>query len=147
MTSIVSITILSGGFVAGLKAGRIFNTFPMMGEHWVPPGVMALEPAWRNFLDNPVTVQLDHRILATMTSLVVVAFWIGIRSWGLTRRASMAANWLLAALFVQVTLGVFTLLYGVPIVLAAGHQAVAMLLFTAALNLTHCLRDTAQVNQ
>ncbi len=92
-------------------------------------------------------MQLNHRILATTTFLVVVAFWIGIRGWGLTRRASTAANWLLAALFVQVTLGVFTLLYGVPIILAAGHQAVAMLLFTAALNLTHCLRDTAQVNQ
>ncbi len=147
MTSIVSITVISGGFVAGLKAGKIFNTFPMMGEHWVPPGVMALEPAWRNFFDNPVTVQLDHRILATTTFLVVVALWIGIRGWGLTRRAATAVNWLLAALFVQVALGVFTLLYGAPIVLAAGHQAVAMLLFTAALNLTHCLRDTAHANQ
>ena len=146
MTSIVSITVISGGFVSGLKAGRIFNTFPLMGDHWVPPGVMALEPAWRNFLDNPVTVQLDHRILATTTFLVVVAFWIGIRGWDATSRVATAVNWLLATLFVQVALGIFTLLYGVPIVLAAAHQAVAMLLFTAALNLTHCLSDTAQPN-
>ena len=147
MTSIVSITVISGGFVAGLKAGRIFNTFPMMGEHWIPPGVMALDPAWRNFFDNPVTVQLDHRILAATTFFVVVAFWIGIRNWGLTRRAATAANWLLAALFVQVTLGIFPFLHAVPSVLAASHQAVAMLLFTAALNLTHCLRDRAQPDQ
>jgi len=144
VTSIVSITVISGGFVAGLKAGKIFNTFPMMGDYWIPPGVMALEPAWRNFFDNPVTVQLDHRILATATFLVVVAFWFGIRRWNLTRRGAAAVDWLLAAAFAQVSLGILTLLYVAPTALAAIHQAVAILLFTAALNLTHCLRDTVR---
>ncbi len=74
VTALVSVTVISGGFVAGLKAGKIFNTFPMMGDYWVPPGVMALEPAWRNFFDNPATVQLDHRMLAITTFFVVIAF-------------------------------------------------------------------------
>ena len=142
VTSLVSITIVSGGFVAGLKAGKIFNTFPMMGDDWIPPGVMALEPAWRNFFDNPATVQLDHRILAMTTFFVVVTFWALIRRIDLSARAATAVHGLLAALFVQIALGILTLLYFVPTLLAATHQAVAMLLFTAALYLTHCLRDS-----
>jgi cytochrome c oxidase assembly protein subunit 15 len=141
VTSLVSITVITGGFVAGLKAGKIFNTFPMMGDYWVPPGVMALEPAWRNFFDNPATVQLDHRIFAITTFFVVIAFWALIRKTGLTARAMTAAHWLLAVLISQVSLGILTLLYVVPTALAATHQAVAILLFTAALYLAHCLRD------
>ncbi len=141
VTSLVSITIVSGGFVAGLKAGKIFNTFPMMGDYWIPPGVMALEPAWRNFFDNPATVQFDHRILAIATFFVVVTFWALIRRIDLSARAATAVHGLLAALLVQVSLGILTLLYFVPTALAATHQAVAMLLFTAALYLAHCLRD------
>ena len=141
ITSLISITVISGGFVAGLKAGKIFNTFPMMGEYWVPPDVMTLEPVWRNFFDNPATVQLDHRILAITTFFVVLAFWAGLRRMDLGKRASRAANWLLAILIVQVSLGILTLLYVVPTALAAAHQGVAMLLFTAALCLVHSLRD------
>ncbi len=141
LTSLVSITIVSGGFVAGLKAGKIFNTFPMMGDYWIPPGVMALEPAWRNLFDNPATVQFDHRILAIATFFVVVTFWTRIRKVDLPARAATAVHGLLAALLVQVSLGILTLLYFVPTALAATHQAVAMLLFTAALYLAHCLRD------
>jgi cytochrome c oxidase assembly protein subunit 15 len=141
VTSLVSITVISGGFVAGLKAGKIYNTFPMMGDYWIPPGVMALEPAWRNFFDNMATVQLDHRILAITTFFVVIAFWALIRKTELTARAMNAAHWLLAVLVVQISLGILTLLYVVPTALAATHQAVAILLFTAALYLAHCLRD------
>jgi len=141
--SLVSVTVISGGFVAGLKAGKIFNTFPMMGDYWIPPGVMALEPAWRNFFDNPAMVQFDHRVLAITTFFVVIGFWTLIRNSELTVRATIAVNWLLGAAFLQVSLGIFTLLYVVPTALAAAHQAVAMLLFTAALYLAHSLRDGA----
>ncbi len=143
VTSLVSVTVISGGFVAGLKAGKIFNSFPMMGDYWIPPGVMALEPAWRNFFDNPAMVQLDHRILAITTFFVVIAFWVRIRTTELRSRAMTAVHWLLAVLIAQVSLGILTLLYVVPTALAATHQAVAMLLFTAALYLAHSLRDAA----
>lgn len=141
LTVLISITIISGGFVAGLKAGKIFNTFPMMGDYWIPPGVMALEPMWKNFFDNPALVQLDHRLLALTTFFVVVAFWLGIRRTPLDSRASSAVKWLLLALFTQVSLGILTLLAHVPIALAASHQAAAMLLITAALYVVHSLRS------
>ena len=142
VTTLVSVTVISGGFVAGLKAGKIFNTFPMMGDYWIPPGVMALDPPWRNFFDNPATVQLDHRILAIATFLVIVAFWAGMRRFNLTRRVILATNGLLATAILQVSLGILTLLYVVPTSLAAMHQGVAMLLFTAALYLVHSLRNS-----
>ena len=141
VTALISITIVSGGFVAGLKAGKIFNTFPMMGDYWVPPGVMALEPAWRNFFDNPATVQLDHRLLAITTFLVVLGFCLGLRRTRPGRRARLGGSLLIAALLAQVSLGVLTLVLHVPITFAASHQAVGMLLFTAALYLSHALRD------
>ena len=139
---LLSVTIISGGFVAGLKAGKIYNTFPMMGDYWVPPGLMALEPIWRNFFDNMTTVQFDHRLLAITTFALVVAYWFGARSVDLPTRARPAANALLHTAIVQVVLGVATLLFAVPVVLGAAHQGVAMILFTIALYLVHALRRT-----
>ena len=139
---VLSVTIISGGFVAGLKAGKIYNTFPMMGDYWVPPGLMALEPIWRNFFDNMTTVQFDHRLLAITTFALVVAYWFGARSVDLPTRARPAANALLHTAIVQVVLGVATLLFAVPVVLGAAHQGVAMILFTIALYLVHALRRT-----
>ena len=137
---LVSVTIVSGGFVAGLKAGKIYNTFPMMGDYWVPPGLMALEPFWRNFFDNMVTAQFDHRLLAITTFVLIVAYWFGTRSADLPARARPAANALLHTVIVQVALGIATLLFAVPVILGAAHQGVAMLLFTVALYLVHALR-------
>lgn len=140
LTALITTTIISGGFVAGLKAGKVFNTFPLMGDHWVPPGLFALDPWWSNFFDNIATVQFDHRILAITTFLLIVGFWVGIRRTSLPVRLGKAVNALLHTAILQVVLGISTLLLVVPIVLAATHQAVAMLLFTVALYLCHGLR-------
>ena len=140
LISLISVTIVSGGFVAGLKAGKIFNTFPMMGDYWMPPGVMAVDPWWTNFFDNPALVQFDHRVLAISTFLACIAFWIGIRRHVLAGRASTALAALLVAVTLQVALGILTLLTHAQIALAASHQASAMLLLTAALYLVHTLR-------
>jgi cytochrome c oxidase assembly protein subunit 15 len=137
---LVTITIVSGGFVAGLKAGKIYNTFPMMGEHWIPPGLMALEPFWRNFFENMVTVQFDHRLLAITTFVLIAAYWFGARRGGLPGRARPAVNALLHTAILQVALGIATVLLAVPVLLGAAHQAVAMLLFTVMLYLVHALR-------
>ena len=136
----ISITILSGGFVAGLRAGKIYNTFPMMGDFWLPPGLMALEPGWRNLFDNLTTVQFDHRLLAITTLVLVLAFWLGARRQEFPARARIATNAMLHTAVLQVALGVATLLLAVPVVLGAAHQGVAMLLFTVSLYLTHSLR-------
>jgi cytochrome c oxidase assembly protein subunit 15 len=140
LTAAIAVTIVSGGFVAGLKAGKIYNTFPMMGDHWMPPGILALEPLWRNFFENLATVQFDHRLLAVATFLAIVVYWAAARTATLPNRVRKATNALLHTAILQVALGISTLLLFVPILLAASHQAVAMLLFTVALYLCHGLR-------
>jgi cytochrome c oxidase assembly protein subunit 15 len=137
---LVVITIVSGGFVAGLKAGKIYNTFPMMGEHWIPPGVLALEPFWRNFFENMATVQFDHRLLAITTFVLIVVYWFKARSADLPGRAAPAVHALLHTAILQVILGIATVLLAVPVILGAAHQATAMLLFSVALYLVHALR-------
>ncbi len=140
LATLISVTIISGGFVAGLRAGKIYNTFPMMGDYWFPPGLMALEPFWRNFFDNMATVQFDHRWLAITTFVLIVVFWFRARKADMPARARPAVNALLHTAVLQVALGITTLLLAVPVVLGAAHQAVAMLLFTVALYLVHALR-------
>ncbi len=138
--ALLSVTILSGGFVAGLKAGKILNTFPLMGDAWIPTGILALDPLWRNLFENAITAQFDHRWLAISTLVVVVIFWSRARKAELPGRARTALNALLHTAVLQVILGVSTLLLAVPVILGAAHQAVAMLLFTVALYLVHALR-------
>ena len=62
LTALITLTVVSGGFVAGLKAGKIYNTFPMMGNYWVQPDIMALDPWWRNLFDNMASIAVLHRV-------------------------------------------------------------------------------------
>ncbi len=140
LTALIGLTVLSGGFVAGLKAGMIYNTFPKMGAHWLPPGFASLEPFWRNLTANATTVQFDHRLLAITTLALILVYWWRARSAGLPPRAAKASNALLHTGVLQVALGISTLVLSVPTILAVTHQAVALLLFTAALLLLHSLR-------
>ena len=140
LATLITITVISGGFVAGLRAGKIYNTFPMMGEYWAPPGMFALEPWWRNFFDNMATVQFNHRILAISTVVLIIVYWTQIRKTELPARVAKGVNALLHTTVLQVILGIATLLLVVPVFLAATHQAVAMLLFTVALYLCHGLK-------
>ena len=142
LLALVAITIVSGGFVAGLKAGKIYNTFPTMGGGWIPPNLMALDPAWRNLFDNPITAQFDHRLLALTTFVLIVVYWFRSRRAQLPERARRAGNALLHTAILQVALGIATLLLAVPVLLGVAHQAVAMLLFTVTLFLVHALRRT-----
>jgi len=140
LSTLITVTVISGGFVAGLKAGKIYNTFPMMGEYWAPPGMFALQPWWRNFFDNMATVQFDHRMLAIATFVLIVVYFVRIRKAGLPARVAKGVNALLHTAVLQVALGIATLLLVVPVWLGAMHQAVAMLLFTVTLYLCHGLR-------
>jgi cytochrome c oxidase assembly protein subunit 15 len=140
LTLLASMTIVSGGFVAGLKAGHAYNTFPKMGEHWLPPAGWSLEPGWRNLFENIATVQFDHRLLALSTFVAILLFWLSARTGLKDRGERMAAHLLLIAALIQVSLGISTLLLHVPVALAATHQAGAVLVLTAALYLNHRLR-------
>lgn len=117
---------LSGGMVAGLRAGYAYNTFPLMNGHWVPPEILLLEPWWRNFLYNMATVQFVHRAFFWLLLVLVPLAW-----W--QRRASLPAQALLVAFALQGVLGIATLLSGVPVALGAAHQGGAVLVLAAAL--------------
>ncbi len=139
--ALVLLMVGSGGFVAGLHAGFAYNTFPLMNGHLVPPEVLALEPAWRNFFWNMATVQLDHRALAFVLALVTPWLWARVRAQaGATPRALRAARALLAMMALQVGLGIATVVNVVPLPLAAAHQAGALVLFGLSLGLAHALR-------
>ena len=125
------VTVLSGGFVAGLDAGRIFNTFPLMGSRLIPPGYLQLAPVWRNLFENAAAAQFNHRLLATITLLTVVA----VTAWQRRERGDLSPPFglMAATVALQVSLGIATLLLHVPVAIAALHQLGAVALLTAAL--------------
>ena len=132
--AMVAATIIAGGFVAGLHAGLTYNTYPLMDGHLVPDGYAALHPFVLNLTENVAAVQFDHRLLATVTLILVSALAIlGLRG-GLPRPLAL---WLGAAVVLQYCLGVATLLWVVPVSLATLHQFGAVLLLTAILVVTH----------
>jgi len=139
-TMLVSLMIITGGFVAGTKAGFAFNTFPLMNGQWVPEGYMVLEPWFSNFFDNIAAVQFNHRFGALLLCIVVFGFWFAAQRFDLVARTRTVFHLLLAMLVIQVTLGITTLIYVVPVALAAAHQGGALVLLTIALMLNHELR-------
>jgi len=132
--------VLTGGIVAGIRAGFAYNTFPLMNGSVVPPEIMMIEPWWRNFFWNMATVQFDHRLGAWLLAFLVPVLWWKVLRADVSARARAGAHLMLAMLAIQVTLGIATLLLVVPLPLAAAHQAGAVLLFAFALNVAHSLR-------
>ncbi len=138
--------IVSGGFVAGIRAGKAYNTFPLMNGHVVPPEIFMIDPWYLNFFNNMATVQFDHRLGAWLLAFLVPWFWLKLRAAAATAvapRARLAAKLLLLALAAQIALGIATLLLAVPVALGAAHQGGAMVLFGIVLWLNHELRVEA----
>ncbi len=137
--ALVAITIGSGAFVAGLKAGLIFNTYPLMGGQLIPEGIGALSPWYMNPLENMVTIQFNHRWLGTITFMLLVAwYWYGRARWS-DQRVSKSFKLVGMMVIIQWILGVSTLLMHVPVPLAALHQAGGVLLFSVLLFNLHAL--------
>lgn len=134
---LVFVTALSGGFVAGTHAGLAYNTFPTMAGQWVPDGLLAYEPLWRNFFENLTTVQFQHRLLATLVFGLILAFWWATRHVSAPTRLRVGLHLLLGTACLQVALGISTLLLVVPTALAAAHQGGALLLLTASVFVLH----------
>ena len=143
----VALTIVAGGFVAGLKAGLTYNTYPLMDGRIVPDGYAALVPYWRNWTENVAAVQFNHRLLATITALgtLAVAAW-GLRQvwlrhgWSRQSGIQVALIALGGAVLAQYALGVATLLWVVPVTLGTLHQTMAVLVLTAAIIAFHTAR-------
>jgi heme a synthase len=122
------IQMIYGAFVAGLRAGKIYNTFPKMGDNWIAPEVMRLQPVWINLLQEHATVQFVHRWLGTLLLLLVVVFWTRGRDSIRAPAQRYSRYGLVVLTAAQYFLGVYTLLGGVPLVPAVMHQGCAALL-------------------
>ena len=127
---LVFVTVAFGALVAGLKAGLIYNTFPMMNEGWWPEDMGILSPLWRDFLENPGTVQFVHRILATSTFIVMLFL-------GFACVQENVGKVLIGVSVCQFALGIATLLAQVPVLLGVLHQLGGIFLLGALLQVIH----------
>jgi cytochrome c oxidase assembly protein subunit 15 len=143
LVALVFVMVLSGALVAGIRAGLAYNTFPLMNGRLVPPEMFAIEPWYLNFFSNMATVQFDHRLIAWLLAFLVPWFWMRVRRGQVPPRAKLGADLLLAALILQIAVGIATLVLVVPVALAAAHQAGALLVFSAALFAAHSLQGGA----
>ena len=145
LTVAIGTTILSGGFVAGLRAGTIFNTFPLMGGAIVPPGYAQLGGWWINALENPVAAQFHHRVLALCTgTAALLAAWRAGRG-GIDAEAARAVRLVGGVAIVQVLLGIATLLLAVPLLLGVLHQFTGVAALGASVLALHRVREGVPV--
>jgi cytochrome c oxidase assembly protein subunit 15 len=137
MLSLLFLQYLFGAYVAGLDAGYAYSSWPKMGDDWFPADAPMLEPFLRNFADNPILVQFVHRWLAF--AVAAAALVLARSAWRSGHR--QAAGALVAAVTLQILLGIFTLLSGVELWIAASHQGMAVLLLAATLVAAHRLGE------
>lgn len=124
----VLLTALFGALVAGFKAGLIYNTFPLMGGNIIPHEFLSQSPWWKDFIENPVSIQFLHRILASCTAFLCVWIWVYQRNLPIPSSLSHAYAGVAIAALLQFSLGILTLLFIVPISLASLHQGFAFIL-------------------
>lgn len=136
---LVSLQIIYGAFVAGMKAGFLFSTFPKMGYRWIAPEVFSMQPWWKNAIENGAGVQFIHRLLAMLIVVVTAVIFLQSRKLFFPARMNKIVYVLCGAVLLQFILGVSTLLLHVPVVIASLHQVGAFLLFSTAILLVHRL--------
>lgn len=134
------VTLLAGGFVAGLRAGYVYNTFPLMNGALIPPDYATVAPWYLNPFESLAAAQFDHRVLAELTWLGAMALWLWSLRLDLGSRLRGALHGLAGMATIQAALGIATLLLVVPLPLAVAHQAGAILLLTALLAALHGAR-------
>jgi cytochrome c oxidase assembly protein subunit 15 len=129
---IVYAQVALGAFVAGLKAGLAYNTWPLMNGQLIPDGIFAHSPWLMNFVENAVTVQFNHRLVAYI--VVALGLWhcATILRSGTSGDVRTSALLLAAGLFAQMALGIVTLLHAVPIGLGIAHQGFAAIVLAIA---------------
>lgn len=126
----LSLTLLWGAFTAGLDAGLVYNSFPLMGGGLAPPDLLAMQPAWINFVENHGAVQFTHRMLAYTTAALVIWTALRARAAGAAPRLARFSRGAIHVVLLQIILGIATVLMQVPTWLGALHQANAILLLT-----------------
>ena len=142
ITTMIFLMILSGGLVAGTRAGIPYPTWPLMGDSFIPPGLYNLEPFWLSAFEDMLTIQFNHRIFAYIISISVVIFAFKTLRADLAPPFRIAIFGFLGILVLQVTLGISTLIFYIPIPVAAAHQVCAVALLSASLFLSHCFKNS-----
>ncbi len=139
----VFIQVVLGALVAGNDAGMSYNTFPLMDGKFIPDGLWSLSPALHNFIHNVTMVQYNHRIMAYVLSVAVIAFCI----YGVRKQPQFSTLFyaIFACLVAQFLLGVVTLILVVPISFAVLHQANALILFALCIKAVHALKPRVVV--
>lgn len=137
---IVFLMMLSGGFVAGTKAGFIMNTFPKMAGSWIPAGLVSIEPGWKNLFENPVMIQFVHRCTAIIVAAAVVWSFVKSRN----QPFQTGGVWVLVIVVCQIVLGISALVMRVPVWLGAMHQAGAVALLAVAIFAGHRARKSSK---
>ena len=138
LLTLLCLQVTYGAFTSGLKAGYGFNTFPKMGEDWVPDALFQRTPFWKNFVEDRFSVQFTHRWLGTILTLGTIGFgWTALRSGKFSEWQRQSIFWMVGLVVTQFCLGVATVLLTVPMPLAILHQLVALFLFAAFLALIH----------
>jgi cytochrome c oxidase assembly protein subunit 15 len=140
LLAFIFLTVFSGALVAGLDAGLLYNTFPLMEGRLLPADAFHLRPIYLNFFEDRATVQFDHRVLAVSTLCLVLAFWAGVRRADAAPKLKQGAAFMAIAVVAQAGIGIATLLTAVPVALGALHQAGAVVLLTSALWCLHQAR-------
>jgi cytochrome c oxidase assembly protein subunit 15 len=131
LAGLTFMTAVTGAFVAGLDAGMLYNSFPLMGDRMVPTDIWIDKLSWKNITENPTTVQFIHRCMAISTIVGISGMWAVSRRLPLPPTVRRAFNLVMAAAWAQGTLGVLTLLYMVPIPVASAHQAGSLALLSS----------------
>lgn len=137
---LIGLTALAGGFVAGTDAGFAYNTFPLMDEQVIPDGLFMYDPVWLAPFEDITTVQFNHRLLAELTLVLVLVFWMKSVDRHLAPRTRKAIAALGFMALIQVGLGISTLLLVVPVALGSLHQMGAVVLFCLSVWCVHELR-------
>ncbi|KAK4883514.1 hypothetical protein RN001_006833 [Aquatica leii] len=141
----VFFTAVSGAFLAGLDAGLVYNSFPKMADRWIPDDILAHKPVLVNLTENPTTVQFDHRILGVTTLALISTLWVLSKRRVLPPRAYVATTALASMAWIQVVLGITTLLMYVPVWAAASHQSGSLVVLSTAVWLTHELKRLPKI--
>lgn len=130
----VILQLIYGAFVAGTKAGFIYNTFPLMGNSFIPSEMGTLQPAWLNLFENMVTLQFIHRCIAYLLTIMVVVLWIYSLRTKLQPALHSAVQLMMLIVLFQVVLGIITILnlHLNPVFLGSLHQFGALMVFTVS---------------
>lgn len=139
LTALIGITIVTGAFVAGLRGGKVYNTWPLMGDSWFPAGYAQFSSWWYNAVENPIAAQFHHRMLAYFTTAAAFVFGL-VAERQLRGDARRATRLVAAAVLLQVKVGIVTLLLAVPVWLGALHQFVGVATLSVAVLAVHRLR-------